>query len=279
MASNNNASFQYKICGYLIDTLWLAGWGGAQKIGTSEDFNSYTKGTRVFNRTTIALEDATFACGVQAHKGGILSIGPEDADDCDLCVYVATNSSPEDATLPDEDTMTKVKTLLGRKMDEEPQWYESTTAISGRHDPNRQSINYLTAWVLVPEIFTPQVASFGSQENNWKQGFIKPEDFGEIVTGGYEEIITGARALDSTVTALEEAIKGLGIKEEQGGIGTIGREEHHPELCAYVAHNDNPGREEFPDENTMMKLKALLELRMDEEPQWYESTTATRRGD
>ncbi|KAH8113047.1 hypothetical protein DFH11DRAFT_1545181 [Phellopilus nigrolimitatus] len=103
-----NTSSQYKICGYRLNYAWLEAWGKAQAT---------------------VLTNAIVGCGIQAHKVGILPIGPEDTDGRDLCVYVATNSDPEDETLPDEDTMIKMKTLLEREMDEEPQWYESTTAI------------------------------------------------------------------------------------------------------------------------------------------------------
>ncbi|KAH8113049.1 hypothetical protein DFH11DRAFT_1727985 [Phellopilus nigrolimitatus] len=130
MAFDNTTPIQFKICGYRLDYSWLEAWGEARGFLTQKDIESPTgAGADGLLRTSAALKKAIFACGVQASKGGVLPIGPDDVDDRDTCVYVATNKSPASATLPDEDTMIKVKELLEREMDEEPQWYESTTAI------------------------------------------------------------------------------------------------------------------------------------------------------
>ncbi|KAH8108432.1 hypothetical protein DFH11DRAFT_1747720 [Phellopilus nigrolimitatus] len=261
-----SASFQYKIYGYRIDTLWLVAWGEAQGLATLEDFDSLTEENNAFERTTTALEKAIFACGVQAHKGGILPIGPEDADERDLCVYVATNMYPEDEKLPDEDTMIKVKELLGRKMDEEPQWYESTTAIKfgngrwcsrGGTEENLGSATnpgqYKICGYLIDTLW---LVAWGEA-----QGLATLEDFDS----------EGSSAFERTTTALEKAIFAYGVQAYKGGIRPIGPEDADE-------RDLGPTYATLPDEDTMIKVKELLGRKMDEEPQWYESTTAIKFG-
>ncbi|KAH8113046.1 hypothetical protein DFH11DRAFT_1727984 [Phellopilus nigrolimitatus] len=279
MASDNTSPFQYKICGYRLDRSWFHAWGEARGLLSQEDLDNPigSAGINALMDTSTALKKAVFACGVQAHKGGILPIGPEDAEDRDMCVYVATNMYPAYATLPDEDTMIKVKTLLERKMDEEPQWYESTTAIKFG---NRRWCSKGGTEESVGSATNPgQYKICGYRlDYSWLEawgearGFLTQKDL-ESPTGA------GADGLLRTSAALKKAIFACGVQAHKGGILPIGSEDAEDrDMCVYVATNMYPAYATLPDEDTMTKVKELLEREMDEEPQWYESTTAIRYG-